>query len=112
MKTTCAFFAMPRTSAGMGPLITVWIMTVFTLGDDFDSEIGNGVRKGAPDAVKATPNRHDTVAAIGSVSSLCIISAKCKHAFDIMSVKGGKKPLGDRFDSFVIFHIVSFYTDY
>jgi hypothetical protein len=74
--------------------------------------LGDGVRKRAPDAVKATPNRHDTVAAIGSVSSLCIISAKREHAFDIMSVIGGKKPLGDRFDSFVIFHIFSFYTGY
>ena len=66
----------------------------------------------ARQAVKATPNRHDTVPTIGSVSPFCIISAKSEHAFDIMSVIGGKKFLGDRFDSFVIFHIVSFYTGY
>src|SRR5271170_548213 len=75
--------------------------------DHFDLEIGDGLRKGAPDAVEAAPNRHEAVSAIGSVSSLCIISAKSEHAFDVMSVIGGEKLFGDGFHIFVVFHVVS-----
>jgi hypothetical protein len=65
--------------------------------DDFDSEIRDGLRKGASDAVKAAVNRHHTVTSIGSVASLRIISAESEHAFDIMCVVGGEKLRGDRF---------------
>jgi len=35
----------------------------------FDSEIRDGLRKGAPDNVNAASNRPDTVSAIGRISS-------------------------------------------
>jgi hypothetical protein len=110
MNTTCAFFAMPGTSRWYRPAhhsLDDGGVSFSEHLDYFDAEIGDGLRKGAPDAVKAAPNRHNTVTAIRSVSSLCIISAKSEHAFDIMSVIGGEELFGDRFYIFVIFHIIS-----
>ncbi len=72
--------------------------------DDFDPEIRDGLRKAAPDLFKAATDRHDTVLAIGKVSSLCAVGAKSEHAFDIMSVIGGEELLGDRF------HILGCYS--
>ncbi|HEY1978855.1 MAG TPA: hypothetical protein VGH13_02120 [Xanthobacteraceae bacterium] len=78
--------------------------------DDFDTEIGDRVRKGAPDAVKAAPKGDDTVPAIGRVSSFCIVGKKSEHAFNIMSVVGSEKFSGDRLYICAIIHIVSFCT--
>jgi hypothetical protein len=63
--------------------------------DHFDSEVGDSLRKGAPDGVKAAPNRDHTVSAIGRVSPDRIISAKREHALDIVSVIGGEELAGD-----------------
>jgi len=41
------------------------------------------------------------------LSSLCAVSAKCQHAFDIMSVIGGEKLFGGRSKVFVFIHTIS-----
>jgi hypothetical protein len=75
--------------------------------DDFDPEIRNGLRKGAPNAVDTAPDRHDTVPAVGDVSSLRVVSAKGEHPFDIVHVIGGEKLFRDGFQIGVVFHGVS-----
>src|SRR5580704_2466111 len=42
----------------------------------YDSKIRDGLWKGAPDDVDAATNRHDALAAIGSVSTSCAIGEK------------------------------------
>ncbi len=41
--------------------------------DDLNAKVGHGLWKGAPDAVKATSDRHDTVFPVGNVSSLSVV---------------------------------------
>ena len=63
----------------------------------FDSEIGHCSQKAAPDLFKATPDRHVAFLAVGKIPSLRAVSAKSQHAVDVMSVVGGEKLFGDRF---------------
>src|SRR5258707_6938925 len=65
--------------------------------DDFGPEVGDGLRKAAPNLFKAAADGHDTVLAIGDISSLSRHSAKSEHAIDIMRVISGEEFLSDRF---------------
>ncbi len=73
----------------------------------FDPEVRYGLRKATPDFFEAATDWHDTVLAIGKVSSLCGVSAKSQHAFDVVSVVGGKKLFGDRLHIWVVAHMTS-----
>ena len=61
----------------------------------FNSKTRYGLWKSTPDNVNAAPNRHDTVFAVGSISPKRALSAKSKHAIDIMSVIGREKLFSD-----------------
>src|ERR1700691_4395478 len=65
--------------------------------DDFGPEVGDRLRKAAPNVFKAATDWHDTVLAVGDISSLSPLSAKSEHAVDVMRVIGGEEFLGDRF---------------
>src|ERR1700679_2943485 len=73
--------------------------------DDFGPEVGDGLRKAAPNAFKAATDWHDTLLAIGEISSLSPLSAKSEHAVDIMSVISGEEFLSDRFQ--ISIHVAS-----
>src|SRR5580704_8976710 len=74
----------------------------------YDSKIRDGLWKGAPDDVDAATNRHDALAAIGSVSTSCAIGEKSGHAFDIMSVRCGETLLRVRCEICrVRFHLIA-----
>src|SRR2546429_9774028 len=64
-------------------------------------EIRNGLRKTFPKGVKPTPHRHDVLAAIWGISSLCVISTKRGHGLDVMSAVDGEELLVIAFKSFV-----------
>src|SRR6266446_8972919 len=64
--------------------------------DDFGPEVGNGLRKAAPNLFKAATDWHDTVLAVGDISSLSPLSAKSEHAVDVMRVIGGDEVLSNR----------------
>jgi hypothetical protein len=57
------------------------------------SEVRDDLRKGTPNGVKATTNRHDAVAAVRGVPSLGILSTEREHLVDIVSVIGGEELL-------------------
>src|SRR5580698_10067202 len=110
MCTSWPFFATPGTSAGMGPLISAWITTVFpSVGissNHFDSKVRNGIRKRAPNNVDATTDRHDAFAAVWGISSQCSIRAKTEHAIDGVGIVGSEELLGGRYVVFrVPFHL-------
>jgi hypothetical protein len=65
--------------------------------DDFGPEVGNGLRKSAPNQFKAASDWHDTFLAVGDISALRPLSAKSEHTVDVMRVISGKELLGDRF---------------
>src|SRR5271167_4677047 len=48
--------------------------------DDFGPEVGDGLRKAAPNLFKAATDGHDTVLAVGHISSSSPLSAKSDHA--------------------------------
>src|SRR3984957_2462587 len=73
--------------------------------DDFGPEVGDGLRKVAPDLFKAATDWHDTVLAVGDVSSLSPLCAKSEHAVDVMRVVSGVEFLSDRFQ--ISIHIAS-----
>src|SRR6266851_3073128 len=73
--------------------------------DNFCPEVGNGLRKAAPNLFKAATDGHDTALAIGDISSLSPLSAKSEHAIDVMRVIGGEELLGDRFQ--ISIHVAS-----
>src|SRR5271156_508922 len=72
---------------------------------DFGPEVGNGLRKAAPNWFKAAADRHDTVLAVGDISSLSPFSAKSEHAVDVMRVISGDEFLSDRFQIYI--HVAS-----
>src|SRR5271170_4531149 len=51
--------------------------------DDFGPALGAGRRKAAPNVFKTASDRHDTVLALGDISTLSPLSAKSEHADDI-----------------------------
>src|SRR5271155_3004246 len=59
--------------------------------DYFGPEVRNSLRKAAPNLFKAAANGHDTVLAIGDISSLSAFSAKSEHAVDIMRIVSGEE---------------------
>src|SRR6266403_1297706 len=65
--------------------------------DHLDMEIRNGLRKTFPKGVKPTPHRHDVLAAIWGISSLCVISTKRGHGLDVMSAVDGEELFGNCF---------------
>src|ERR1700720_2655691 len=73
--------------------------------DDFGPEVGDGLRKAAPNLFKAATDWHDTVLAVGDISSLSPLSAKSEHAVDVMRVISGEEFLRDRFQVFI--HVAS-----
>src|SRR5271154_147610 len=64
--------------------------------DDFGPEVGDGLRKATPNLFEAATDWHDTVLAVGDISSLSPLSAKSKHAVHVMRVVSGEEFLGDR----------------
>src|SRR5580658_9531044 len=64
--------------------------------DDVGPEVGDGLRKAAPNLFKATTDWHDTVLAVGDISPLSPLSAKSEHTFDVMRVISGEELLSDR----------------
>src|SRR5580700_5156491 len=108
MCTSWPFFATPGTSAGMGPLISAWITTMFpsagigsiTLTRKFGTAFGN-----APNNIDATADRHDAFAAVRSISSKCAICVKTEYAIDVLGIVGSEELLGGRYVFFrVPFH--------
>src|SRR5712671_2831673 len=73
--------------------------------DDFGPEVGDGLRKAAPNLFKAATDWHDTVLAVGGISSLSPVSANGEHAVDVMRVIGGEECLSDRFQ--ISIHVAS-----
>src|SRR5271154_2782160 len=73
--------------------------------DDFGPEVGDGLRKAAPNLFKAATDWHDTVFAVGDISSLSSLSAKIEHAVDVMRVISGEKLLRGRFQ--ISIHVAS-----
>src|ERR1700691_1675240 len=73
--------------------------------DDLGPEVGDGLRKAAPNLFKATTDWHDTVLSIGDISSLSPLSAKSEHAVDVMRGISGEEFLGDRCQ--ISIHVVS-----
>src|SRR5882762_5789237 len=73
--------------------------------DDFGPEVGDGLRKAAPNLFKAAADWHDTVLAVGDISSLSPLSAKSEHAVDVMRVISGEEFLSDRFQ--ISIHVAS-----
>src|ERR1700687_603150 len=73
--------------------------------DDFGPEVGDGLRKAAPNLFKAATDRHDTVLAVGDISRLSPLSAKTEHAVYVMRVISGEEFLSDRFQISV--HVAS-----
>src|SRR5277367_1454559 len=63
--------------------------------DDFGPEVGDGLRKAAPNLFEAAADWHDTVLAVGDISSLSPLGAKSEHAVDVMRVISGEEPLSD-----------------
>src|ERR1700733_16314681 len=107
MRSDLPFVTRPGTSAGMAPPSSACTTTMCPCLDHlvyFDTEIRHGPQQAAPDLFKTTPNRHEAFLAIRKVSSLCAVSAKSQHAFDIMSVIGGEKLSGDRLHIVVFIH--------
>src|SRR5271154_2388218 len=109
MCTSWPFFATPGTSAGIGPLISAWITTVFpsagissiTLTRKFGTAFGK-----APNDIDATTNWHHALAAIRSISSKCAIRAKSEHAINVVCIVGSEELLGNRYGIFrILFHL-------
>src|SRR6266403_1990227 len=73
--------------------------------DDFGPEVGDGLRKAAPNLFKAATDWHDTILAVGDISPLSPLSAKSEHAIDVMRVISGEEFLGDRFQ--ILIHVAS-----
>src|SRR6202040_4435440 len=73
--------------------------------DDFGPEVGDGLRKAAPNLFKAATDWHDTVLAVGDISSLSPLSTKSEHAVDVMRVISGEEFLSDRFQ--ISIHVAS-----
>src|ERR1700733_2561183 len=73
--------------------------------DDFGPEVGDRLRKAAPNLFKAATNWHDTVLAVGDISSLSPLRAKSEHAVDVMRVISGEEFLSDRFQ--ISIHVAS-----
>src|SRR5580698_392276 len=65
--------------------------------DHFDSEVRNCIRKGAPNNINATTDRHDALAAIRCISSYCAICAKSEHAINVVGIVGSEELLGCRY---------------
>src|SRR5258708_10413704 len=65
--------------------------------DNFCPEMGNGLRKAAPNLFKAATDWHDTALAVRDISPLSPLSAKSEHAIDVMRVIVGEELLRDRF---------------
>src|SRR5882762_9946312 len=108
---------MAGTSAGMGPLISAWITTVFPFGGDhldhFHSKIRHGIRKCTPNEVNATANRHNALATVWRISPYCAICTENKHAVDIVGVVCGEKLFGDRQElCSVRFHLGAFWDPF
>src|SRR5271163_2513992 len=110
MCTSWPFFATPGTSAGMGPLISAWITTVFpsvgissiTLTRKFGTAFG----KRPPNNIDATTNRHGAFAAVWGISSQCAVCAKIEHAIDVVGIVGSEELLSGRCVVFRIrFHL-------
>src|SRR5258706_5369884 len=73
--------------------------------DNFDSEIRNSLRKGAPNGINATVNRHDTLTPIGGITSEGVICKKSRHPIDIMSIIGVEELLGNACEIYCVrFH--------
>src|SRR5258708_15957001 len=66
-------------------------------------EIRNGLRKTFPKGVKPTPHRHDVLAAIWGISSLCVISAKRGHGLYVISAVDGDELFGNYFYIFLYY---------
>src|SRR5208282_5757091 len=114
MCTSWPFFATPGTSAGIGPLISAWITTVFpsagissiTLTRKFGTAFGNA-RQMTSDA---TTNWHHALAAVRSISSKCAIRAKSEHAINVVCIVGSEELLGNRHVIFrILFHLCAFW---
>src|SRR5258708_16187448 len=73
--------------------------------DDFGPEVGNGLRKAAPNLFKAAEDWHDTVLAVRDISPLSPLCAKSEHAVDVMRVISGEEFLSDRFQTSI--HVAS-----
>src|SRR5580693_10684446 len=65
--------------------------------DDFGPEVRDGLGKAAPNLFKAAAGWHDTVLAVGDISSLRPLSTKSEHPVDVMRVISGEEFLSDRF---------------
>src|SRR5271156_6481186 len=73
--------------------------------DDFGPEVGDGLRKAAPNLFKAATDWHDTALTVRDISSLSALGAKSEHAVDVMRVISGEEFLGDRFQ--ISIHVAS-----
>src|SRR5580658_8980065 len=73
--------------------------------DDFGAEVGDGLRKAAPNLFKTATDWHDTILAVGDISSLSPLSATSEHAVDVMRVISGEEFLGHRFQ--ISIHVAS-----
>src|SRR3984885_8925079 len=110
MCTSWPFFAIPGTSAGMGPLISAWITTVFPSAGinsiTLTWKIGTAFWKPVPKKADATTDWHDALAAIRSISSKRVIRAKSEHALNVVCIVGSEEPLGNRHVIFrILFHL-------
>src|ERR1700733_11276857 len=101
---------MAGTSAGMGPLISAWITTVFPSAGinsiTLTRKFGTAFRKPVPNNVDATTDWHDALAAIRSISSKRVIRAKSEHALNVVCIVGSEELLGNRYVIFrILFHL-------
>src|SRR5271154_7446122 len=110
MCTSWPFFAIPCTSAGIGPLISAWITAMFpsagissiTLTRKFGTAFGNARQN----TIDATTDWHDALAAVRSISSECAICAESEHAINVVGIVGSEELLGSRYVVFRIrFHL-------
>src|SRR5712671_2640403 len=110
MCTSCPFFAIAGTSAGIGPLISVWITTVFpsvgiisiTFTRKFGTALGNARQmRSMPPRIGITLSRP-----YGVYRPNCAVCTESEHAVDIVGVVGREELLGGRYVVFrVPFHL-------
>src|SRR5258705_6451751 len=73
--------------------------------DDFGPEVGDGLRKAAPNLFKAATDWHHTVLAVGDISPLSPLSAKSEHAVAVTRVISGEEFLSRGFQ--IAIHVTS-----
>src|SRR5271170_4047806 len=110
MCTSWPFFATPGTSAGIGPLISAWITTVFpsagirsiTLTRKFGTAFGNARQMTSmPPRIGTTLSRP-----YGAYRPSAPSAPKSKHAINLVCIVGSEELLGNRYVIFrILFHL-------